>query len=394
MFNDRLDELGDYPFRRLTALLAGLETPPGAPVLSVAVGEPQFAPPALIAATLAANERGWGRYPPVSGTPDWRAAVADWLTRRYRLPPGFIDADRAIAPASGTREALFQTALAVVPTARAGARAKVGMPNPFYQVYRGAAVLSGAEAVLLPCRADGLPELDALTPALLAETALIYLCTPSNPQGAVAPLDYLMKLIALCRARDVVLAADECYAEIYDVAPPPGALEACAAMGGGCDNVVVFHSLSKRSSAPGLRSGFVAGDPRVIGALLKVMDFGAAGIPLPIMAASAALWRDETHVEPIRAAYRANFQAAERVLGNRLAARRPAGGFFLWLDVGDGETAARRLWTEVGVRSLPGAYLASPNADGINPGARFLRVALVHEPETTATILERMAKVL
>jgi aspartate/methionine/tyrosine aminotransferase len=257
-------------------------------------------------------------------------------------------------------------------------------------------VIAGAEPVLLAGdpALGGLPALDALTPAFLARTALLYLCTPSNPEGTVASLDYLKSLITLARAHDVVLAIDECYAEIYDRDPPPGALEACAALGGAADNVLVFHSLSKRSSAPGLRSGFVAGDPRIVAALLRVMDFGAAGIPLPIMAASAALWSDDTHVEPIRAAYRANFTLAERSLGNRFGFRRPAGGFFLWLDVGDGEAAAKRLWQEAGLRSLPGAYLAATDANGVNPGAPFLRVAMVHDAAMTASILERMGTVL
>lgn len=396
MLNDRVGHLNAYPFRRLASLLADVEPAPDLSPLSMAVGEPQLPTPPILVETLRANEHLWNKYPPAAGLPEWRQAVASWLTTRYKLPAGTIDPDRNVAPAPGTREALFQLALAVVPKSKGGAVPAVCMPNPFYQPYAGAAAYAGAEAVLLSATREQnfMPDLDQLTPALLARTALIYLCSPANPQGTCADLSYITRLITLAREYDVVVAFDECYAEIYDQVPPTGALDACRTMGGGLDNVVVFHSLSKRSSAPGLRSGFVAGDERVIKALLALMEYGGAGMPLPIQAAATALWSDEAHVETVRDCYRQNFQTASRILGNRFGFYKPAGGFFLWLDVGDGEKAARELWRKAALRTLPGAYLSGTSAGGLNPGSSYLRVALVHPPDITAAGLARLADTL
>lgn len=396
MLNDRLSALGDYPFRRLAALLAGAEPPAGLAPLIMSVGEPQLPVPGMIAEILMREAAGFGKYPPAAGSPDFRTACAGFLTRRYHLPAGMIDPARHIVPTPGTREALFQIALAVVPSQKAGQQPAVCMPNPFYQVYLGASVVAGAETVLLDAPAENgfLPDLDRLDPALLDRTALFYLCTPSNPQGTVADAAYLDRLLELARQHDFVLALDECYAEIYREVPPPGGLEAAMRAGGALDNLIVFHSLSKRSSSPGLRSGFVAGDERVIATLLRLMEYGGAGLPLPIQAASAALWDDDSHVLPVRAAYNENFAIAERCLGNRFGFSRPPGGFFLWLDVGDGEQAALTLWRDAGLRTLPGRYLARDAADGSNPGARYLRVALVHPPAVTTEALGRLAATL
>jgi N-succinyldiaminopimelate aminotransferase len=210
----------------------------------------------------------------------------------------------------------------------------------------------------------------------------------------VADLAYLKYAVRLARRHDFVLAVDECYTEVYDRQPPPGALEACAALGGGTDNVVVFHSLSKRSSVPGLRSGFVAGDPRLIEAFRRLRSFGGATVPLPVLAAATALWRDDDHVEQNRALYRAKFDLAERSLGNRFGFFRPEGAFFLWLEVGDGEEAARALWAKSALRVLPGAYMAQPDAFGVNPGAPFVRVALIEDLASTEEALRRLLKVL
>jgi N-succinyldiaminopimelate aminotransferase len=396
MLNDRVGHLNGYPFRRLAALLSDVTPAEGIAPLSMAVGEPQLPTPAILVEALRASEHLWNKYPPAAGTPEWRQAVAGWLTRRYKLAASVIDPDRNVVPAPGTREALFQLALAVTPRAKAGLTPAVCMPNPFYQVYAGAAAYAGAEAVLLPAARERnfMPDLDRLTPELLDRTALIYLCTPANPQGTCADLPYLMRLIELARSHDVIVAVDECYAEIYDTVAPTGALKAAQTLGGGFDNVVVFHSLSKRSSAPGLRSGFVAGDERVIKALLSLMEYGGAGMSLPVQAAAAALWSDEAHVEAVRATYRRNFEIAGRILGNRFGYYRPAGGFFLWLDVGDGKKAARDLWRKAALRTLPGAYLADIDRDGPNPGAPYLRVALVHPPDITEAGLARLADTL
>jgi succinyldiaminopimelate transaminase len=394
--NTRLDRLGDYPFARLARLLAEIAPRANATPVAMSVGEPQHEPPAFVAETIAANAHLWNKYPPMAGTEEFRAAAAAWLARRYGLPPGLVTPERHILPVSGTKEALFLIGLLAVPEEKRGARPLALLPNPYYLVYAGSAAMSGAEIRYLPCTAehDFLPDLDALDAATLDRTALFFLCSPANPQGTVASLAYLKKAIALARRHDFVLVVDECYAEIYDRAAPPGGLEACAAMGEGLGNVVVFHSLSKRSSAAGLRSGFVAGGPALIGRFKQLRDYGGCQVPLPIQAAAAALWRDEAHVEENRARYRRKFDIAEAALAGRFGFYRPQGGFFLWLDVGDGEQATLRLWREAAVRVLPGGYTARADAGRDNPGARYIRIAVVHDEAELETAFARIALVL
>jgi aspartate/methionine/tyrosine aminotransferase len=402
--NDRLGRLTDYPFTRLAALLSGITPRANTSPVLLSVGEPQRQPPAMLEETLRANASLWGKYPPVAGTPEFRAAVGDWLTRRYGLPAGLFDAEASVLPLSGTREGLFLLASTAVPERKAGRQPAVLMPNPFYAPYEGAALLAGAEPVFLPAtRETGfLPDLDSLTPELLERTALFYLCTPANPQGAAADAAYLKRAIGLARRYGFVLAVDECYAEIYLDKAPIGALQVAASMeqdgsghgGSPWANLLVFHSLSKRSSAAGLRSGFVAGDPALIALFTRMRSYSNAGMPLPVLAASTALWRDEAHVEENRAAYRAKFDAAEAALKGRYGYYRPAGGFFLWLEVGDGEEAARRLWAEGAIRVLPGAYLTHPVPGEPNPGAAFIRVALVQDTDTIAQACAGIARIL
>ena len=261
----------------------------------------------MVADTLARHADEWGRYPPIAGTPEFRAAVAGWLGRRYKLPTGSIDVDRAILPVQGTREALFQ--IATVAAAHNGRDdAVVLFPNTSYATYAAAGYLAGAEAVALSTRRENsfLPYLDQLDPDLLDRAALMYLCSPSNPEGAVADIDYLQTAIALARRHNFVLAVDECYAEIWDEAPPPGTLEAAVGLKVEGDdpfaNIIVFHSLSKRSSAAGLRSGFVAGDRRIIALMQRLRTYSSSAPPLPILAASAALWSDEAHAAEVATA--------------------------------------------------------------------------------------------
>jgi len=354
----------------------------------------------MVAEILASRAADCGKYPPVAGTPEFRAAVAGWLERRYRLGKGVVDADHAILPVQGTREALFQIAT-VAAADRPDHRDWVLVPNPSYATYAAAGRLAGAEIVPLPSRrADGfLPAIDRLSSDLLERTSLLYLCTPSNPEGAVADLGYLKRAVALARIHGFVLAVDECYAEIWDRAPPPGTLEAAAALGPGANgdpfaNLIVFHSLSKRSSAAGLRSGFVAGDRAVIALLQRLRTYASSAPPLPILAASAALWSDEAHVEARRAAYRRKIDLAEVALSGRAGFYRPAGGFFLWLEVGNGPEVAWRLWREAGIRVLPGAYLGREDESGINPGQAFIRLALVHDDATLEPALHRVAELI
>jgi aspartate/methionine/tyrosine aminotransferase len=397
MATDRLESLLTFhPFTRLNALLQGV-TPGGTgqPLL-FSVGEPQMTPPPILTEILVREAAQWSKYPLAQGTPEFRAAAADWLRRRYHLPAGMLDADKQLLPVAGSREGLFMIALSAVPESPGGKRPAVLIPNPFYHVYAGAAAVAGAEPVFLPTTAENgfLPEPERIAPDVLARAALAYICSPANPQGAVGSLDYLQRWIALARRHNFVVAFDECYAEVYDREPPVGGLEACARLGGDLHNVIVFHSLSKRSGVPGLRSGFVAGEARLIQRNAQLINYGGVAVPYPILAASTALWRDEAHVEEGRRRYRTNLDGAAEILGDRFGFTRPAGGFFLWLDVGDGEAAARRLWAEGGIRVLPGAYMGRPDERGVNPGERYIRVALVYDTETTAAGLRRLAQIL
>jgi aspartate/methionine/tyrosine aminotransferase len=393
MSSDRLQSLLTFhPFTRLNSLLQGIRPGGDGQPLSFSVGEPQMTPPSILGEVLQREFGQWAKYPQAPGTPEFRAAVVDWLTRRYHLPPTMLDADRHVLPVAGSREALFMIALSAVPERSGGTRPVVLMPNPFYHVYAGAAAVAGAEPVFLPTSAETgfLPDIDAIPRPVLQRAALAYLCSPANPQGAAASIAYLQRWIELARRHDFVIAFDECYTEIYDHVAPAGGLEACTRLGADLHNIIVFHSLSKRSGVPGLRSGFVAGDARLIQRNAQLINYGGVAVPYPILAASTALWRDEEHVEAGRQRYRANFEAARDILG----IAPPAGGFFLWLDVGDGEAAARRLWTEAGIRVLPGAYMGRPDERGANPGQRYMRVALVYDPETTAAGLRRLRDVL
>jgi len=404
---DRRNLQAFHPFARLNRLLEGLAPAPSpgpeAAPIALSIGEPRQNPPGFVAETLAEAAADWGRYPPPRGTPAYLQAAADWLQRRYALPAdsvgvgAMLDPERCLLPLPGSREGLFFAALATVPAKLDGAPPVVLIPNPCYHVYAGATAAAGAEPVFVPATPENgfLPDYAGVAPEILERTALCYFCSPANPQGAAADLDRLKDLIRLARQYDFVIAFDECYAEIYTGDPPPGAIQAALELGGTLDNLLLFHSLSKRSNAPGLRCGFVAGPPPLIDSLDAALRVGGAGVPLPVIAAGTRLWQDDDHVERTRALYQANFAVAERLLGNRFAFRKPEGGFFLWLDVGDGEEAARRLWSEGGIRVLPGAYMCAENANGSgNPGERYIRAALVYDAKLTEAALARMAEIL
>ncbi len=396
MHNPRLDGLGDYFFRRLAALLEPVAPAEGVEVIDLSIGQPMHPTPALLTETLAANGHLWGRYPPVIGMPDFREAASDWLTWRYDLPDRMLSPDRHVLPVAGTKEALFMLSQLVTPEQKAGAKPAVLMPNPFYNVYLGGAVVAGAEPVLLPVTAETnhLPDLEALDPDLLERTVAFFLCSPANPQGSAASLAYLKEALDLARRHDFLLIMDECYSEIYGGEAPKGGLEAALALGGSLDHLVVCHSLSKRSSAAGLRSGFVAGDPDVLKAFARLRSYGAAVQPLPLMAAATALWRDEEHVRENRDRYREKFDLADRCLSGHFDYTRPDGGFFLWLNVGDSEAITRKLWSKAALKVVPGAYLGYADQNGWNPGAHAIRVALVHDLTTTGEALDRLVETL
>jgi aspartate/methionine/tyrosine aminotransferase len=378
------------PFVRLAELLA--DVLPGKPPISLAVGEPQHPIPPFVGPVLQAHLNDFGRYPPNKGTPKFCEAVAAWLDRRYALPRP-VDPVREVLVLSGTREGLFLAAIAAkrFVKARAGKPA-ILIPNPFYAVYAAGAVAADCEPVYLAAGAESgfLPDLDRLDPDLLARTVAFYLATPSNPQGAVASADYLARLLALARKFGFMVFSDECYSEIYSQVPPTGMLQAA---GADFSNVVIFHSLSKRSSLPGMRVGFAAGDAAFMQAYLDLRTLAAPQIPVPAQEVAIVAYGDETHVAENRRLYAAKFDLADQIIGDRFGYRRPAGGFFLWLDMaahGGDVTATKRLWSEAGVRVVPGSYLARVDADGRNPGEGYIRVAMVHDSATTAEALHRL----
>ena len=382
------------PFVRLRDLLA--ELPPGKPPISLAVGEPQHPIPAFVAPIVAAHVAEFGRYPMNKGLDEFADAVGKWLNRRYKLPRA-VDPATEVLVLSGTREGLFLAGIAaknfVAP--RAG-RPAVLIPNPFYAAYAAGAIAADCETVYLPATAATgfLPDLDTLDEALLARTVAFYLASPSNPQGAVASRAYLDRLTALARRFGFLILSDECYCEIYSERAPSGMLEAA---GAGFQNVVVFHSLSKRSNLPGLRIGFAAGDCKFLASFLELRNIAAPQVPTPLQHVAIAAYNDETHVEENRRLYREKFDLADQIIGDRYNYRRPAGGFFLWLDVsaqGGSEIATQRLWREAGLRVVPGRYLAREQADGSNPGANYIRVAMVQNNEITAEAMHRLVAVL
>ena len=382
------------PFVRLTELIAGIE--PGKPVINLSVGEPQHPIPSFVGPALAAHVNDFGRYPANRGIEPFRQTVADWLGRRYKLPRA-VDAESEVLVLNGTREGLFLAAIAATRWVkpRAGKPAML-IPNPFYAAYAAGSLAADCEPVYLPAtRASGfLPDLDALDATLLKRTVACYLASPSNPQGAVASRDYLEKLAALARRFGFLIFADECYCEIYSEHAPPGMLEAA---GSDFTNVVVFHSLSKRSNLPGLRVGFAAGDRRFLGAYLELRNVAAPQVPTPMQHVAIAAYGDEAHVEENRRLYCAKFDLADEIVGARYGYQRPDGGFFLWLDVakfGGSETVTKRLWAEAGVRVVPGRYLAREQADGSNPGADYIRVAMVQDKAATAEALHRLVAIL
>jgi N-succinyldiaminopimelate aminotransferase len=389
-FPERFSDLPEYAFPRLRRLLDG--TPAGGPALPMSIGEPQHGVPELVARIVAQHAAEFGRYPPNEGAPDLLAAIGAWLGRRYGVA---VEPERLIA-LNGTREGLFNAALALSPETKAGTRPAVLMPNPFYQCYAAAARACGAEPVQVRAtEATGfLPDFGSLDPAVLDRATLCYVCSPSNPQGAVASGAYWRALIALAERHDFRILADECYSEIYREDPPPGILEVAAAVAADPERVVAFHSLSKRSSVPGLRSGFAAGGPRSIGAMRQLRAYGGAPLPLPLQHAATALWRDESHVVENRALYAEKFDMADRILKGLPGYLPPRAGFFLWLRVGHGEAAALQLWQAAGVRVLPGAYLSRDMPDGSNPGREYIRVALVAEAGAVERGLEAIRDVL
>lgn len=389
--NPDLKKLQPYPFEKLNALKAGCE-PDIEPHIALSIGEPKHAAPAFVLDCIKDNLSLINRYPLTKGSIDLRNAIARWLSKRFGLSANTIDAEKNILPVTGTREALFSFAQCIIERTN---DALILMPNPFYQIYEGAAFLSGAEPYFYNTSRDNgyLPDFDAIGEDIWRRCQMIYLCTPGNPTGSVISEAELIKLIELSKKYDFIIASDECYSEIYfdENRPPPGLLQA-AERSGNTDlkNCIVFHSLSKRSNLPGMRSGFVAGDGELIKDYLLYRTYHGCAMPPVHQIASIEAWSDESHVEHNRARYLEKFDAVIEILSPVIEVKRPDAGFYLWLNTPiDDETFARDLFAQQNVTVLPGSYL-SRHSDGINPGKAHVRMALVAPLDECITAARRI----
>lgn len=384
MYSERFANLPAHVWPRLRALLDGHEG--GGTPIHMTIGEPKHAFPAWVTDEITKHAEGFNRYPPNDGSPELRAAIAAWIARRYGVE---MDPDSEVMALNGTREGLYNAVIALCPPTKNGGKSAILMPNPFYQVYMIGAISGGAEPIMVPATAENghLPDYASLPEDVLRRTTAAYLCSPANPQGVVATRDYWADLIALAEKYDFLIFADECYSEIYRDTPPTGALEVVKELGTDRNRVVIFHSLSKRSNLPGLRSGFAASGAETMREIKQLRNYAGAPLPLPLQQAAAAVWADEAHVEENRALYQEKYAIADRIFGNVPGYASPEAGFFLWLPVEDDEAAALKLWRETGVRVLPGSYLAQ-NVDGVNPGQNYIRVALVAPKDETTRGLE------
>lgn len=385
-------------FTRTARLLEGIE-PGHKKTIEMTSGDPKETMPAFVPDKMVEARALLGTYPRIRGSDELRKAIAAWIGRRYGLKQA-IDFEHEVLPVNGSREGLFFATLPAVGRKRFPGTPVILLPNPFYQAYLGGTYATGCEPVYLNATAETgyMPDLDALArePDILRRAAALFLCSPGNPQGSVASAAYIAKALALAREYDFMLFCDECYSEIYVGDAPTGGLEVGAATPERFKNLIVFNSLSKRSNLPGMRSGFAAGDGQFLDALAEIRNLTAPQMPGPVQHASTAVWSEEQHVAVIRQAYRAKFDVCDQLLKGRFGYRRPAGGFFLWLDMkelGGGEEATLAIWKRCGVKVIPGVYLAHEDRHGVNPGRDFIRVALVHDVATVREALERIVKI-
>jgi aspartate/methionine/tyrosine aminotransferase len=384
LYPERFSNLPAHAWPRLRALLDVHQG--GGPLIQMTIGEPKHAFPAWVTDVITQNAQGFNSYPPNDGSPELKAAIAGWIKRRYGVA---MDAETEVMALNGTREGLYNAVIALCPETKNGQKPAILMPNPFYQVYMIGAISGACDPIMVNATSETghLPDFHAVPEDVLQRTAAVYICSPANPQGAVADRDYWTKLIALAEKYDFLIFADECYSEIYRDTPPLGAMQVAEELGTDRNRIAIFHSLSKRSNLPGLRSGFVASGPETIREIKQLRNYAGAPLPLPLQQAAAAVWNDEAHVEENRRLYLEKYQIADRILGNIPGYVSPDAGFFLWLPVENDEEAAVKLWRETGVKVLPGGYLAQ-DTDGENPGNTYIRVALVAPKDETERGLE------
>lgn len=388
--NSNLSLLQPYPFEKLNQLFADIQ-PPALPLISLAMGEPKHPAPAFIEQAIQQNFHHLSTYPSSKGLPELRQSIAGWLTRRFHLQQ--IDAETQILPVSGTREALFSFVQTVINREQ---RPYVVMPNPFYQIYEGASLLAGATPYFINCTADNgyLGDFDAVPAEVWERTQLLFICTPGNPTGAVYSKEQLKKLIQLADKYDFIIASDECYSELWFDEAPTGLLEVCAELGRhDYKNCVVFHSLSKRSNVPGMRSGFVAGDANILKPYLLYRTYHGAAMPVQHQLASILAWNDEQHVEQNRQQYRAKFDLFQQELGHLLPLQKPDAGFYYWLNVDDDEQFARKLMEQAHIKVLVGRYLSRDTTQG-NPGINHVRMALVADMAQCEQAIQRLKNIL
>lgn len=378
--NPDLQQLHPYPFEKLAALKAAVTAPAQLAHIALSIGEPKHEPPAFVLQTLVDNLSALSQYPTTKGLPELRQAIAAWASQRFQLKPGSLDPEQHVLPVNGTREALFALVQTVVD--RHQTAPLVVSPNPFYQIYEGAAILSGAEPFFLNCTPENnfIPDFEAVDPDIWQRCQILFICSPGNPTGAVMSSAQFKTLIALADQYDFVIASDECYSELYfdEQQPPAGLLQACAELGrDDFARCVVFHSLSKRSNLPGLRSGFVAGDAQLLKRFLLYRTYHGCAMPVPTQLASVAAWKDESHVQANRNAYREKFDAVLQILDGVLPVSMPDAGFYLWPKTPlRGEDFAQQLFARQHVTVLPGSYLARTSGE-VNPGEDYVRMALV-----------------
>lgn len=378
--NHDLNQLHPYPFEKLAALKAAVIPPADLQHIALSIGEPKHSPPPFVLQILTENLTKLAQYPSTKGLPELRRAIADWATSRFHLPNDWFNAEQHVLPVNGTREALFAFAQAIVDRTRDAPL--VVSPNPFYQIYEGAAILAGAQPYFLNCTPQNnfIPDFNAIDPDVWHRCQLLFICTPGNPTGAVMGTEQLKALIDLADKYDFVIASDECYSELYfdEAQPPTGLLQACAESGRkDFARCVVFHSLSKRSNLPGLRSGFVAGDATILQKFLLYRTYHGCAMSVPVQLASLAAWQDEAHVRDNREAYRQKFSAVLEILDGVLDVSKPDAGFYLWPKTPlKGEDFARQLFARQNITVLPGSYLAR-SSEGLNPGEDYVRMALV-----------------
>ena len=377
--NPELDKLHPYPFEKLATLKSGITPNPDLDHIALSIGEPKHPAPEFVMQELQQQLSGVSAYPLTKGIPELRQAITDWLIPRFKLPANSLNHDHNVIPVNGTREALFAFAQAVIDRSQ---KPLIIMPNPFYQIYEGAAFLSGAEPYYINTTAENnyLPNFDSVSPEIWDRCQLLFICSPGNPTGSVIDKATLQKLIQLAKQYDFIIASDECYSELYfdEANPPVGLLEAAAEMGNtDYSHCVVFHSLSKRSNLPGLRSGFVAGDKEVLSKFLKYRTYHGCAMPLHHQKASIKAWQDEKHVEENRALYQRKFTDVLKIIGSALDVKKPDASFYLWAKTPNSdEDFAQKLFAEQNITVLPGSYL-SREANGINPGSQHVRMALV-----------------